>query len=183
MPIPSVNFPGLQDLTYQNLSSVKLWGVELAGEFRFHEYWSANMSLAYTEGKQKFDVNSPVTAFDGTTPLSGVFGLRYSDRPNGFDAQFITTWAGDVLTRSSPLLYAADGYVVFDAIFGWAPQVVPGLTLRGSVLNIADTRYFTSFNGTTTYNIVPTTAVAISNPLELRTAPGRTFKVGANYAF
>lgn len=183
VPIPSVNFPGLEDLTYQNLSSVKLWGVELAGEFRFHEYWTASMSLAYTEGKQKFDVNSPVVAFDGTTPLSGVFGLRYNDRPNGFDAQFITTWAGDVLTRSSPLLYRAGGYVVFDAIFGWAPQALPGLTLRGSVLNIADTRYFPSFNGTTTYNIVPTTAVAISNPLELRTAPGRTFKVGANYAF
>ena len=63
------------------------------------------MSLAYTEGKQKFDVNSPVVAFDGTTPFSGVFGLRYSDRPNGFDAQLISTWSGDVLPRSSPLLY------------------------------------------------------------------------------
>ena len=105
VPIPSVNFPGLHDLTYQNLSSVKLWGVELAGEFRFHEYWTANMSLAYTEGKQKFDATSPVVAFDGTTPFSGVFGLRYSDRPNGFDAQFISTWSGDVLPRSSPLLY------------------------------------------------------------------------------
>jgi hemoglobin/transferrin/lactoferrin receptor protein len=183
VPIPSVNFPGLDDLTYQNLSSVKLWGVELAGEFRFHENWTASASIAYTEGKQKFDVNSPVVAFDGTTPLSGVFGLRYSDRPNGFDAQLISTWAGEVLPRSSPLLYRPDGYVVFDAIVGWAPQAVPGLTLRGSVLNIADTRYFASLNGTTTYNIVPTTAVAISNPLELRTAPGRTFKVGANYAF
>jgi hemoglobin/transferrin/lactoferrin receptor protein len=60
---------------------------------------------------------------------------------------------------------------------------VPGLTLRGSILNLADTRYFASLNGTTTYNTVPTTAVAITNPLELRTAPGRTFKVGANYAF
>ena len=27
------------------------------------------------------------------------------------------------------------------------------------------------------------TAVAIANPLELQTAPGRTFKVGANYQF
>ena len=150
---------------------------------RFHENWTASASIAYTEGKQKFDAASPVVAFDGTTPLSGVFGLRYSDRPNGFDAQLISTWAGDVLSRSSPLLYRPDGYVVFDAIVGWAPQAVPGLTLRGSVLNIADTRYFASLNGTTTYNIVPTTAVAISNPLELRTAPGRTFKVGANYAF
>jgi hemoglobin/transferrin/lactoferrin receptor protein len=52
------------------------------------------------------------------------------------------------------------------------------------VLNIADTRYFRSLNGATTYTIVPaSTAVAIQNPLELQTAPGRTFKVGANYQF
>ena len=183
VPVPSINFPGLDDLTYKNLSNVKLWGVELAGEFRFHENWTANMSIAYTEGKQKVDISSPVVAFDGTTPFSGVFGLRYSDRPHGFDAQLISSWAGEVLPRSSPLLYRAEGYVVFDAIVGWAPQLVPGLTLRASVLNLADTRYFASLNGTTTYNTVPTTAVAISNPLELRTAPGRTFKVGANYAF
>lgn len=183
VPIPSVNFPGLDDLTYQNLSSVKLWGVEMAGEFRFHENWTASASIAYTEGKQRLDAKSPVVAFDGTTPFSGVFGLRYSDRPNGFDAQLISTWASDVLSRSSPLLYRADGYIVFDAIVGWSPQSLPGLTLRGSILNLADTRYFASLNGTTTYNTVPTTAVAISNPLELRTAPGRTFKVGANYAF
>ena len=117
--------------------------------------------MPYTEGKQKFDATRPVVAFDGTTPFSGVFGLRYSDRPHGFDAQLISTWASDVLSRSSPLLYRPDGYIVFDAIVGWAPQSVPGLTLRGSILNLADTRYFASLNGTTTYNIVPTTAVAI----------------------
>jgi hemoglobin/transferrin/lactoferrin receptor protein len=111
-----------------------------------------------------------------------VFGLRYS-QPHGFDAQLISTLGQRRVSRSSPLLYRPDGYIVFDAIVGWAPQSVPGLTLRGSILNLADTRYFASLNGTTTYNIVPTTAVAISNPLELRTAPGRTFKVGANYAF
>ena len=88
-----------------------------------------------------------------------------------------------MLSHSTPLLYRPDAYIVFDAIVGWSPQAVPGLTLRGSILNLADTRYFASLNGTTTYNTVPTTAVAILSPLELRTAPGRTFKVGANYAF
>ena len=73
--------------------------------------------------------------------------------------------------------------MVFDTIVSWAPQWTPGLTLRGAVLNIADTRYFPSFNGTTTYNIIPGPGVAAANPIELRTAPGRTFKVGANYTF
>ncbi|MBR1222308.1 TonB-dependent hemoglobin/transferrin/lactoferrin family receptor [Bradyrhizobium sp. U87765 SZCCT0131] len=181
--IPSVTNPGNVDYTYQNLSSVNVWGVELAGEYRFDDVWSVSASLAYIEGKQRYDAASARTPFDGTTPLSGTIGLRYFDRARGFDAQLISTFADRTPPRSASTLYRADGYVVFDAIVNWAPQWVPGLTLRGAVLNIADVRYFPSFNGTTTYAIVPTTAVAMSNPLELRTAPGRTFKVGASYAF
>ncbi len=67
-----------------------------------------------------------------------------------------------MLERSSPTLYRPDGYVAFDAIVSWSPRWVPGLTLRASVLNFTDARYFRSLNGTTTYDIVPTTAVAIS---------------------
>ena len=83
VPIPSVNFPGLDDLTYQ-IFSVKLWGVELAGEFRFHENWTANVSIAYTEGKQKSDnATSPVVSFDGTTPLSAFSGSATTTVPTG----------------------------------------------------------------------------------------------------
>jgi hemoglobin/transferrin/lactoferrin receptor protein len=180
---PSINFPGIFDLTYQNLSKVNLLGVEFASQYRFTDYWSANFAVAYTQGTQKINATSAETAFDGTTPFSGVMGVRYSDRPNGFDAQLIATWSAGALPRSSPTLYRQDGYIVFDAVFGYAPQMAPGLTLRASVLNIADTRYFPPFAGTTTYANTATAAVAVANPIELRTAPGRTFKVGASYAF
>jgi hemoglobin/transferrin/lactoferrin receptor protein len=181
--VPSTTFPGVLDYTYRNLSTVNVRGIEFAGEYRFHERWTANFSFAYTEGTQKLSATSATTPFDGTTPFSGVLGLRYADRSRGFDAQLISTWASGVLPRSSPELYRADGYMVFDTIVSWAPQWTPGLTLRGAVLNIADTRYFPSFNGTTSYNIIPGPGVAAANPIELRTAPGRTFKVGANYTF
>lgn len=179
--VPSTTNPGQVDYTYQNLSSVNLYGLEFASEYRFNENWSATLSLAYIKGTQVASAGAAATAFDGTTPWSGVAGLRYNNR--GFDAQLIATFSDKVLTRSSPALYRPDGYMVFDAIFNWSPEWVKGLTLRASVLNIADTRYFRSLNGATTYNIVPTTAVAISNPIELQTAPGRTFKVGASYEF
>jgi hemoglobin/transferrin/lactoferrin receptor protein len=181
--VPSVTSPGFFDYTYQNLSSVNLWGVEFAGEYRFHPNWIVSASLAYIAGRQVVDAGSPETAFDGTTPLSGTIGLRYVDPETGLDAQLISTWATKVLERSSPTLFRPDGYVVFDAILGWSPPFAKGLTLRAAVLNIGDTRYFRSLNGATTYAIVPSTAVAIQNPLELQTAPGRTFKVGANYQF
>ena len=181
--VPSVTFPGFFDFTYQNLSKVSTWGVELAGEYRFLTYWTVSASVAFIDGTQIAAPNAQETPFDGTTPFSGTFGVRYSDRDTGFDAQLLTNWASDVLERSSPTLYKPAGYIAFDAIFGWSPRMVPGLTLRASVLNITDERYFRSLNGATTYPIVPTTAVAIANPLELQTAPGRTFKVGANYQF
>lgn len=181
--VPSVNYPGIFDYTYQNLSKVNLWGVEFAGEYRFNDYWSTNLSMAYTQGNQKATATSTETPFDATTPFSGTLGLRYNDRPNGFDVQLISTWSGAALARSSPTLYRQDAYVVFDAIANYSPSWTPGLTLRAAVLNVADSRYFPSFAGTTTYGITATAAVAMANPIELRTAPGRTFKVGASYAF
>ena len=153
------------------------------GRVSLPDNWTVSASVAFIDGTQVATPNALETAFDGTTPFSGTFGVRYGDPDTGFDGQLITTWASQVLERSSPTLYRPDGYVAFDAIFGWSPRWVPGLTLRASVLNFADARYFRSLNGATTYPIVPTTAVAITNPLELQTAPGRTFKVGATYTF
>jgi hemoglobin/transferrin/lactoferrin receptor protein len=181
--VPSVTNPGFFDYTYQNLSRVNLWGVEVAGEYRFHPNWIASGSIAYISGRQVASAGAAETAFDGTTPLSGTLALRYVDPDIGFDAQLISTWSSRVLERSSPTLFRPDGYMVFDAVLGWSPSFAKGLTLRASVLNIGDTRYFRSLNGATTYPIVPSTAVATQNPLELQTAPGRTFKVGANYQF
>lgn len=181
--VPSATFPGFFDFTYQNLSKVATHGIEIAGEYRFLTNWSVSASVAYIEGTQIATPNARETAFDGTTPFSGTFGVRYQDKETGIDAELVTTWASEVLERSSPTLYRPDGYVAFDAIFNWSPRWVPGLTFRGSVLNIGDARYFRSLNGATTYPIVPSAAVAIANPLELQTAPGRTFKVGATYVF
>ena len=181
--VPSATNPGFFDFTYQNLSKVNTWGVEIAGEYRFLNHWIVSASIAFIDGTQVATPNALETAFDGTTPFSGTFGVRYVDPDTGFDGQIVTIWASEALERSSPTLYRPDGYVAFDAIVNWSPRWVPGLTLRASVLNFTDARYFRSLNGATSYPIVPSTAVAIANPLELQTAPGRTFKVGATYAF
>lgn len=181
--VPSISNPGFTDLTYRNLSSVNLHGIEFAGEYRFDQNWSATVALTQVRGTQKFDARSRATSFDGTTPFSGTAGIRYVERNYGFDAQLLATWSQDALARSSPTLFRPGSYGVFDVIVGWSPPVVKGLTLRASVLNIGDARYFPTFTGTTTYANTASTAVAITNPIELRTAPGRTFKVGANYTF
>ena len=129
--VPSVTNPGFFDFTYQNLSKVSTWGVEIAGEYRFLTHWIVSASIAFIDGTQIAAPNALETAFDGTTPFSGTFGVRYFDPDTGFDGQIVTTWASQALERSSPTLYRPDGYVAFDAIFNWSPRWVPGLTLRG----------------------------------------------------
>lgn len=182
-PVPSPTVPGGFDLTYANLSAVNLWGVEFSGEWRFAEKWSINVTASYVDGTQRVNPTAAETKFDGTTPITVVTGLRYLDPSTGLDAQIIGTFADKVGPRSAPNLFRPSSYAVYDGILSWKPPHVPGLTLNASVLNILDTRYFRSLNGATTYAIPASTAVAIANPLELQTAPGRTFKIGANYAF
>jgi len=181
--VPSTTTPGFFDITYQNLSKVATHGVEIAGEYRFLADWAVTLSIAYIDGTQIAAPNALETQFDSTTPFSGTIGVRYFNREYGFDAQLLTSWASQALERSSATLYRPDGWVAVDAIFNWSPRWVPGLTLRGSVLNIGDARYFRSLNGATSYPIVPTADVARANPLELQTAAGRTFKVGGTYTF
>ena len=55
--------------------------------------------------------------------------------------------------------------------------------MRGGVDNIFDKRYFANLVGGTTYEKVPLASVTAANPLELQTAPGRTFKLSASVEF
>jgi hemoglobin/transferrin/lactoferrin receptor protein len=71
---------------------------------------------------------------------------------------------------------------VWDTIWSYKPM--ENLTLRFAVNNILDQRYF-KFPFGTTYNTNPgltatfTNCACFSNPLELQTQAGRTFRVGA----
>ncbi len=181
--VPSVTIPGNFDYTYMNLSRVNLWGVEVAGEYKFNDNWSVNVTASWVDGTQVASAGAAETKFDGTTPITIISALRYLDTSTGLDAQLIGTFADQAGNRSSATLFRAPSYAVYDALLSWKPKAAPGLTLNVSVLNLLDARYFRSLNGATTYQISPAASVRVANPLELQTAPGRTFKVGANYEF
>jgi len=56
--------------------------------------------------------------------------------------------------------------------------------VRGGDDNIVDRRYLAILVGGTSYAAVPSPAsTAAANPLELQTAPGRTFKLSASVEF
>ncbi len=172
--------PGTNDYTYRNLSQVQISGIEASAEWRFHERWLANVSLSYQYGKQRVEAGEARTPFD-VNPFKAVTAVKYLMPEYGLEAEVIGTFAGGVNRASSPSLFKAGGYSVFDAYLNWKPTSF--ITVRGGVENIFDKRYFANLVGGTSYEKVGSASVAASNPLELQTAPGRTFKLAATVEF
>lgn len=170
---------GSTDLTYRNLSSVKISGIEASAEWKFHERWLANVALSYQYGTQKADAGALTTPYNSITPFTAVAGLKYLMPEYGLEAEVIGTFGAGVTRASAPTIFKPAGYTVFDAFLNWKPTSY--ITVRGGVQNIFDRRYFSNVYN---FDKVPASAaVAATNPLELQTAAGRTFKLAASVEF
>lgn len=173
---------GLPDTyTSNNVAKVDLWGIEAFAEYEFLENWIGSVAVSAQRGNQKTGPGASKTAFDGAVPLTAVLGLRHHIERFNLEPEIVATLAKGVTRRASPDSYKPDGYAVLDAYLKWRP--VENLTVNFGVQNILDERYFpNTLSGS--YSTVPASpAVANVNPLELQTAPGRTFKVGATVRF
>lgn len=172
--------PGTNDYTYRNLSQVKIWGFEAFGEWMFHDNWAVNASASYQHGDQRYEKGDPMVPFDGAIPLAATVGLKWIKPEWGLQAEVISTMGQGVHRSSSDSLFQPKSYMVFDSFVNWKPTEM--ITLRAGVLNIFDSRYF---KGPMPYTFArtPTSAVATTNPLELQTAAGRTFKLSATMDF
>jgi hemoglobin/transferrin/lactoferrin receptor protein len=173
------------DLTYDNLSSVKIHGVEIAGQYQLSENLRTSFAASYQVGDQIASPGAAEVPFDGATPLNGTLGLRYAMPHYKLELEGVVIAGAGVERASTAARYMPAGYAVFDSFMTWKP--FDHVTFRAGVLNIFDTRYFPSsvVNG---YNRVPTcttpgNCVSAVNPLELQVAPGRTFRVGLQIDF
>lgn len=174
------NIPGTNDYTNRNLSTVEIWGIEAFSEFRLAPQWTASASLSWQYGNQRAEEGAPETAFNGAIPLTATLGLRWADPEYGLDIEGLGTFSAPVQRASSSSLYKPGGFAVFDTYLGWSP--LSALKLRLGIQNIFDTRYF---KGPLpyTFDLAPPTNVRQTNPLELQTQPGRTFKISASLTF
>lgn len=162
--------------TFRNLSSVKLWGIEASAEYQFNENWAVSAAMSYQHGKQQYESGDAYVPYDGASPLNGTLGVKWLKPEWGLETEFRGVFAKGVSRTSTETLFKPGPYAVFDAFANW--KINETFTLRAAVLNIFDRRYFKG-PFPNTYEITPATAVAISNPLELQTAPGRTFRISA----
>jgi hemoglobin/transferrin/lactoferrin receptor protein len=171
--------PGTVDYTYRNVSQVQISGIEASAEYRLHERWLLNASLSYQYADQRVTAGAAKTPFD-VNPFKAVTGVKYLMPEYGLEAEVIGTFAGGANRASTTDTFKQGGYSVFDAYLNWKPTSF--ITLRGGVENIFDRRYFANLVGGS-YAKTASTSVAAANPLELQTAPGRTFKVSATAEF
>jgi hemoglobin/transferrin/lactoferrin receptor protein len=174
------NPPGTDDFTYRNLSSVQLYGVEASGQTEIMPNLVAYGSLSYQFGNQTVEPGADEEAFNAAAPFNGIAGLIYKIPGYNLEFDLSSIFAADVTRQNSPTLFRPEGYVVFDLNTLWRPW--HNIEITGSVLNIFDQRYF---KGPLPYSfeLDPSDSVARSNPLELQTQAGRTFRVGVAAKF
>ena len=171
--------PAVPDIvTSDNVEDVRLWGIEISGEYEFLNDWWATASISYQHGTQRLSAGAPSTPFDGAVPLTAVLGLRHFIPEWNLEAEVIGTFAQGITRRANPDHYKPGGYAVLDAYLSWKPTEM--FELNAGVQNIFDTRYFP--NTLAGFPRLPDASAAVS-PLELQTAPGRTFKLGATMRF
>ena len=172
---------GPKDYTYKNLSNVNLWGIETSGEWHFAPNWTLNASSSYQYGKKQDSPGDKRTYFNEAMPLQGNIGLKWNVPDFNFDTEVVGTFSKAVShvskdKSSSDEIFKPSGYAVYDAYLNWHPS--KNITIRGSVLNIFDRRYF-KWPMFSSYYKNPQNNVKVTNPIELQTAPGRTFAVSA----
>ena len=167
--------------SYYNYSNVQLWGIEASAELEVVDDLFLHGALNWSQGVQKTSPTAPETAYDGAVPLTVVAGLRYEMPEHGLEFEVIGTFGAGVTERSNPDAFKPEGYAVFDAFAKWAPT--ENIELTAGIQNIFDTRYFPNTLSGSYTNVPASSAVAGQDPLELQTAPGRTFKLGATVKF
>lgn len=177
------------DYTSRNLSSVDIWGIEASAEVILTRNWALNGSLSWQRGEQKAEPGARTTPYTDAIPLTGVVGVKWMKPEWGLEAEVLGTFAQSVKRTADPSAFRPGGYAVFDTFLNWSPNIkdlgwngIESVTIRAGVQNIFDKRYF-DWPLSYSFANVGSSSVAISNPLELQTAPGRTFKVSAQIKF
>jgi hemoglobin/transferrin/lactoferrin receptor protein len=127
---------------YDNLDRVQIYGIELNGEWRFHENWRTWGSFAWTHGKNTDDD----TYLNSVAPLRAIVGLGYFTETWGTDVSLTMAAARNKVNEEEGG-FEAPGYGIVDATVWWAPERigdvdVSGLKVQAGVFNIFDKKYW-----------------------------------------
>jgi hemoglobin/transferrin/lactoferrin receptor protein len=181
----AVSPPGANPTIYQfvNLDRVRVKGAEARFEGRASSGLYATLALSYAKGDviDPGNVRSPLDSID---PMRLVAGVGYREPAGRFGGQVIMTHsarkeASRAAGTCSAECYRPDAFTILDATA--FVRIVEGLTLRGGIFNILDTKYtlWSTVRGQTSNGGL----TAASTALDAYTESGRNASVSLSYRF
>jgi hemoglobin/transferrin/lactoferrin receptor protein len=125
---------------YENLNHVRIYGIELGGEWRFDPSWRTWGSFAYSHGKD----TDTGDYLNSVAPLRAIIGLGYSAQTWGSDVSLTLASSRNKVSGTG---FEAPGYGLVDTTVWWAPEKVgsidlTGLKVQAGVFNVFDKKYF-----------------------------------------
>jgi len=176
LPDPGNIYPIAGITGYENLDKVRIYGIELAGEWQFHPNWRTWGSLAWTNGRD----TGTGAYLNSVAPLRAIVGLGYAQETWGTDVSLTMAADRDRTSGSgSTQGFNARGYTVVDLTGWWAPEKIAGVEVAGlkvqaGVFNVFDKKYWDAVS-------VPDGTTIASR--DYYSEPGRTFKVSISKKF
>lgn len=164
---PGGDFPVGGITGYGNLDRVRIYGIELSGEWRFADNWRTWGSFAWSHGK---DTNTN-QYLNSVAPLRAITGLGYATDTWGADVSLTMASARN---KTSGTGFKAPGYGLTDATVWWQPEQLEGLKIQAGVFNIFDKKYFNAID-------VPDGTTLASRDFYSET--GRSFRVSVTKKF
>ncbi len=169
---PFVGTPVVNLFQSQNITNARIYGFELAGEYRFSpdpDGFSLTAALGFAQGDD-LSANQPLRSVD---PFQGVVGLRYRAPENLWRAELIGTFVGTARVPEGTTTFVPPAYAVVDLIGAY--NIRPNLGINLGLYNLLNSRYFI-------YNdvrAVPATAPDIDRFSQ----PGISVRLGVSYDF
>jgi hemoglobin/transferrin/lactoferrin receptor protein len=126
---------GLTQFQYRNVPSVRIWGAEARGDWRFAPGWTLRGALAWARGEDA-STRKPVDSID---PVKLTTGLSYQ-HVSGFGAQAVVVAAMRQERVSSATYFRAPAYATLDLMAHY--ELNERVTLNAGLFNVTNTKYF-----------------------------------------
>ncbi|MEM7069298.1 MAG: TonB-dependent hemoglobin/transferrin/lactoferrin family receptor [Pseudomonadota bacterium] len=166
------------DITYENLSSVMLYGIEASAGYDFTDNLRGDISFAWQQGTQKTNAAAAEQEFLAP-PVKAVLGLTYEIPEHDLTLEAVGTLVRKTTRLPTPTNFKPHGYALLDLYAKWQPT--ENSEFRFGVKNVFDKSYY-EFGAA---NTAPprNDATRAVNPIELQKGAGRVFEVGYKVTF
>ncbi|MFW8565207.1 TonB-dependent hemoglobin/transferrin/lactoferrin family receptor [Orrella sp. 11846] len=177
--LPKVALYPMGVTSFDNLSDVRIYGLEAKAHWAFSRGWRLDGSMAWTVGKDR----ATNRYLNSVAPLRLIVGLSYDSEQWGVRGQFTATMARTKVAYPEATLthkypdFKAPGYGLVDVTAYWKPSAIKGLTVQAGLFNVFDKTYWNALD-------VPRAGSApIARGVDYYTQPGRNFAVNLTYKY